>query len=73
VTTPHSLEGESIESVEDLGLGSRDCIRQAQHGDQVTCCSEHDSARTGCVKMRVNVARTERLGWLCKKASNVWT
>lgn len=55
------MQGESIVIVGDLGLESGDCIRLVQHGDQVTCCSEHDSARTGCVKMGVNVARIERL------------
>jgi hypothetical protein len=57
----HNLEGESIVSVGDLWLESRDCFRLAQHGDQRTCYSEHDSARTGCVKMGVSVACTERL------------
>jgi len=57
----HNFDGESIVSVGDLGLESRDCIHLAQHGDQVTCCSEHDSARTGCVKMGVSFVRTERL------------
>jgi hypothetical protein len=52
----HNLEGESIVSVGDLWLESRDCIRLAQYGDQLTCYSELDSARTGCVKMGVSVA-----------------